>query len=159
MDSAKAQLHHQRQTESVLSNIGSELLLEGFPEKVDSFARHVLHLRPVLLLCVHFAAKLELLSTSTVQVVLRSINSSKSAYASVSFQSNFFDEYNVFQRNIVQAGVLMKVMLVVSPKAVAANSPHCRFVARPDSIPHAKDLPLDFTSGHRCKHPPACDSC
>ena len=45
----------------------------------------------------------------TQQVVLRSINSSKSAYASVSFQSNFFDEYNVFERNIVQAGVLMKV--------------------------------------------------
>lgn len=44
-----------------------------------------------------------------MQVVLRSINSSKSAYASVSFQSNFFDEYNVFERNIVQAGVLMKV--------------------------------------------------
>lgn len=45
----------------------------------------------------------------TQQVVLRSINSSKSAYASVSFHSNFFDEYNVFERNIVQAGVLMKV--------------------------------------------------
>lgn len=49
---------------------------------------------------------------NVLQVVLRSINSSKSAYASVSFQSSFFDEYNVFQRNVVQAGVLMKVLIV-----------------------------------------------
>ncbi|DBA81778.1 hypothetical protein WJX77_008673 [Trebouxia sp. C0004] len=62
-----------------LGRIGSELLIEGFPERV----------------------------------VLRSINSSKSAYASVSFQSNFFDEYNVFERSIVQAGVLMKHVLTV----------------------------------------------
>ncbi|KAA6424868.1 MAG: cell cycle checkpoint control RAD9A-like [Trebouxia sp. A1-2] len=62
-----------------LGRIGSELLIEGFPERV----------------------------------VLRSINSSKSAYASVSFHSNFFDEYNVFERNIVQAGVLMKHVLTV----------------------------------------------
>lgn len=81
----------------------------------------MLHLHPVLLLCVQFAANIELLSTTVVQVVLRSINSSKSAYASVSFQSNFFDEYNVFQRNIVQAGVLMKVTLIVSPVVLVAD--------------------------------------
>ena len=81
----------------------------------------MLQLHPVLLLCIHFAANIELLSTTVVQVVLRSINSSKSAYASVSFQSNFFDEYNVFQRNIVQAGVLMKVTLVGSPIVLVAD--------------------------------------
>lgn len=48
------------------------------------------------------------------QVVLRSINSSKSAYASVSFHSNFFEEYNVFEKNIVQASVLMKVVQLPS---------------------------------------------
>lgn len=91
-----------------------------------------------------------------VQVVLRSINSSKSAYFSVSFQNTFFDEYNVFQRNIVQAGVLMKVKIWVSPsKVVAAFQLHCCFAARPDSIPHTEDLPPDSAPGHRRKHPPA----
>ena len=73
-------------------------------ESVTNKALHVTHDTSPELNCVD--------STDlclTQQVVLRSINSSKSAYASVSFQSNFFDEYNVFERNIVQAGVLMKV--------------------------------------------------
>ncbi|KAL3142661.1 hypothetical protein ABBQ38_002970 [Trebouxia sp. C0009 RCD-2024] len=74
-----SQIKHLKIALQCLGRIGSELLLEGFPEKV----------------------------------VLRSINSSKSAYASVSFQSSFFDEYNVFQRNVVQAGVLMKHVLTV----------------------------------------------
>lgn len=49
------------------------------------------------------------LKTVLIQVVLRSINSSSSAYAAVTFHSNFFDEYNVFGANVIQAGVLMKV--------------------------------------------------
>lgn len=45
-----AQLHHRRQTESILSNAGSDLLLEGFPEKVTSPLPYpVLHLHPLAL--------------------------------------------------------------------------------------------------------------
>ena len=44
-----------------------------------------------------------------VQLILRSINSSRSAYASISFINTFFDAYNIFGAAVVQAGVLAKV--------------------------------------------------
>ena len=44
-----------------------------------------------------------------VQLILRSINSSRSAYASISFINTFFDAYNIFGTAVVQAGVLAKV--------------------------------------------------
>ena len=46
---------------------------------------------------------------SCLQLVLRSINSSKSAYASVTYYSRFFESFDVFDRSLLQAGVLMKV--------------------------------------------------
>lgn len=94
-----------------MATTGSDLLLEGFPEKVHNpLMYHILHVHPVVfglysVFCCHCSP----VNYLCVQVVLRSINSSKSAYFSVSFQNTFFDEYNVFQRNVVQAGVLMKV--------------------------------------------------
>lgn len=44
-----------------------------------------------------------------LQLILRSINSSRSAYASITYTNAFFDAYNVFGSNVVQAGVLAKV--------------------------------------------------
>ena len=44
-----------------------------------------------------------------LQLILRSINSSRSAYASITFTSTFFDAYNVFGANVVQSGILAKV--------------------------------------------------
>ena len=44
-----------------------------------------------------------------LQVVLRSINSSLSAYLSVTYNANFFDSYDVLDCTVVQAGLLMKV--------------------------------------------------
>ena len=43
------------------------------------------------------------------QIVLRTINSSQSAYLSVTFAAAFFDAYDVLDCNVVQAGLLMKV--------------------------------------------------
>ena len=45
----------------------------------------------------------------SLQLILRSINSSRSAYASISFINTFFDAYNIFGATVVQAGVLAKV--------------------------------------------------
>ncbi|CAL5223434.1 g5948 [Coccomyxa viridis] len=42
------------------------------------------------------------------KLILRSINSSRSAYASISFINTFFDAYNIFGTAVVQAGVLAK---------------------------------------------------
>ena len=44
-----------------------------------------------------------------MQLPLRSINSSRSAYASISFIDTFFDSHNIFGASVVQAGVLAKV--------------------------------------------------
>lgn len=43
------------------------------------------------------------------QIVLRTINSSLSAYLSVTYSAGFFDAYDVLDCNVVQAGLLMKV--------------------------------------------------
>ncbi|KAK9805902.1 hypothetical protein WJX73_003364 [Symbiochloris irregularis] len=45
--------------------------------------------------------------------ILRSINSSKSAYASFSFEGNFFDAYQLLDTNVIQAGVTMKHALAL----------------------------------------------
>ena len=50
-----------------------------------------------------------------VQLILRSINSSRSAYASISFINTFFDAYNIFGTAVVQAGVLAKVKCLHLP--------------------------------------------
>lgn len=43
------------------------------------------------------------------QLILRAINSSKSAFLAVSFGARFFDSYAVLNSNVVQAGILLKV--------------------------------------------------
>lgn len=45
-----------------------------------------------------------------LQLVLRSINSARSAFLAVNFSANFFESYSVFGgTGLVQAGVLLKV--------------------------------------------------
>lgn len=56
---------------------------------------------------------------SLLQLILRCINPSRSAYLSLTFHASCFDAYDVFRSEVVQAGVLMKVsagaaVLVVS---------------------------------------------
>mmetsp|Transcript_25782 Transcript_25782/g.72169 ORF Transcript_25782/g.72169 Transcript_25782/m.72169 type:complete len:84 (+) Transcript_25782:136-387(+) len=43
------------------------------------------------------------------RLILRGINSARSAYMSVTFHCGFFDSYGVFDTAVVQAGVLIKV--------------------------------------------------
>lgn len=45
-----------------------------------------------------------------LQIVLRTINSSLSAYLSVTYNADFFDSYDVLDCTVVQAGLLMKVL-------------------------------------------------
>ncbi|CAL8471520.1 g11062 [Coccomyxa elongata] len=45
------------------------------------------------------------------KLILRSINSSRSAYASITYTNDFFDGYNIFGATVVQAGVLAKQAL------------------------------------------------
>ena len=42
------------------------------------------------------------------QLILRAINSSKSAFLAVTFSARFFDAYAVIGANVVQAGILLK---------------------------------------------------
>ncbi|KAL4452547.1 hypothetical protein ABPG75_008209 [Micractinium tetrahymenae] len=54
-----------------------------------------------------------LLEALPARVVLRTINSSLSAYLSVTYNAAFFDSYDVLDCNVVQAGLLMKHVLSV----------------------------------------------
>lgn len=45
-----------------------------------------------------------------VQIILRTINSSKSAYAAVTYYAAFFHSYDLLGTAVVQAGILMKVI-------------------------------------------------
>jgi len=47
------------------------------------------------------------------RMILRSINSSRTAYMSVTFHCGFFDSYSVFDAAVPQAGVLIKSVLAV----------------------------------------------
>lgn len=55
----------------------------------------------------NFDGMLKLLACA--QLVLRSINSSRSAFVSVTYYEDFFDAYDMGASAIVQAGILMKV--------------------------------------------------
>lgn len=48
-----------------------------------------------------------------LQLLLRSINSTQSAYMVLTFSVNFFDAYDVYDTNVVQAGLLFKFLLSV----------------------------------------------
>ena len=70
-----------------------------------------------------------------LQLILRSINSSRSAYASISFINTFFDAYNIFGTAVVQAGVLAKVRHFHVPAHVCDGLPqflHHEFYGQPD---------------------------
>lgn len=43
------------------------------------------------------------------QLILRAINSSKSAFMAVTFNARFFESYSVLNASVVQAGILLKV--------------------------------------------------
>lgn len=68
--------------------------------------------------------------------MLRSINSSLSAYLSVTYNAGFFDSYDVLDCNVVQAGLLMKVGAAAGgacgccslkrAELVSARQPLCR---------------------------------
>ncbi|KAI3432588.1 hypothetical protein D9Q98_004136 [Chlorella vulgaris] len=54
-----------------------------------------------------------LLEALPARIVLRTINSSLSAYLSVTYNADFFDSYDVLDCTVVQAGLLMKHVLSV----------------------------------------------
>lgn len=83
-----------------LQKIGSELLLEALPARVR---------RRRLALHGCGAARCRLTIAPAPQIVLRTINSSLSAYLSVTYNAAFFDSYDVLDCTVVQAGLLMKV--------------------------------------------------
>ena len=79
--------------------------------------------------------------------MLRTINSSLSAYLSVAFNASFFDSFEVVDCDVVQAGLLMKVAAgpVHSPAAAGPAPPVCcrpstdtfgAFAARAVRLPH-----------------------
>lgn len=51
------------------------------------------------------------------QLILRCINATQSAYLSLTFHARYFETYDVFNQDVVQAGVLMKVREVQPPRA------------------------------------------
>eukprot|EP00891_Asterochloris_glomerata_P002327 jgi/Astpho2/2327/Aster-x0527 len=65
------------------------------------------------LACLHKTGAELTLEATPEKLVLRSINSSKSAYASVTYYSRFFESFDVFDRSLLQAGMLMKQVLAV----------------------------------------------
>ena len=60
------------------------------------------------------------------QLVLRAINSSRSAFVSVTFYADFFDAYDMEAASLVQAGVLMKVPHSCTFQISLLQSPNCK---------------------------------
>jgi len=58
----------------------------------------------------HLMQQVLIVMTASPQLVLRSINSSRSAFASATYHEDFFSAYDMGGATIVQAGVLMKVL-------------------------------------------------
>lgn len=61
---------------------------------------------------------IKVLPMTFLQLVLRTINSARSAYMSVTFDARFFDEYHIFNCTVVQAGLLLKVSSSASGPAL-----------------------------------------
>ena len=89
-----------------LQKIGAELLLEALPARVSGSARRAAPGRAVTLRRPPPAPPAR---PHCAQLILRAINSSRSAYMSVTYDANFFHAYDVFDCNLVQAGLVMKV--------------------------------------------------
>ena len=47
--------------------------------------------------------------TCDMQLILRSINTARSAFVAITFRNEYFDAFDVYETVIVQAGVLIKV--------------------------------------------------
>ncbi|KAK9828366.1 hypothetical protein WJX74_011041 [Apatococcus lobatus] len=54
-----------------------------------------------------------LLEATPHKIILRSINTARSAYAAITFFHNFFDAYEIFEKELLQTGVLLKQLLAV----------------------------------------------
>ena len=50
-----------------------------------------------------------LIGLFAVQLILRSINTARSAFVAITFRNEYFDAFDVYETVIVQAGVLIKV--------------------------------------------------
>jgi Rad9 len=82
-----------------LFKIGSELLVEAIDDKVER--QKSVHS------CID--ARRASLIPSFPQLILRTINTAKSAFFAVTFGASFFDEYTVENSLVVQSAVLLKV--------------------------------------------------
>ena len=84
---------------------GPELLIEAMPEKVLSVVSPaLLRLNQSACLCTYGAH-----NRYAVQLILRSINTARSAFVAITFRNETFDAFDVYETVIVQAGVLIKV--------------------------------------------------
>lgn len=52
-----------------------------------------------------------------MQLILRSLNTSKSAFASITFNSGFFDSHAIFNSRDVKSSILIKVSKVKQQQA------------------------------------------
>ncbi len=88
---------------------GSELLIEGVPERVSSVTGSGQSVQCARTLFFPQVPTLKPPSTPQTQLILRAINSSKSAFMAVTLNARFFESYAVLNAGVVQAGVLLKV--------------------------------------------------
>ena len=58
--------------------------------------------------CAHNTHSQAACPRAPLQLILRAINSSKSAFMAVTLNARFFDSYSVINAAVVQAGVLLK---------------------------------------------------
>lgn len=82
---------------------------------------------PAYLTAQHAANHRRCLCTCLLlQLVLRSINSARSAFLAINFSANFFESYSVFGgTGLVQAGVLLKVRPLALPEDTMGLCPVC----------------------------------
>jgi Rad9 len=108
----------------LLKSAGNDLLVEAFPERVrwrGLRSSRCQMLRDAYCQGSTNQQRQSVHAPRLPQLILRAINSARSAFLAVTMSSNFFESYNVFgAAALVQAGVLLKVR-----RAVHAHTYRC----------------------------------
>ena len=97
-----SQVKHLKFAIQSMSKIGSELLIECVPAKVSEWV----DFDYLKLWLTH-----PLLMPCAMQLILRVVNSSRSAFFAVTFSSSFFDLFELYDSELLHSSVLLKQIL------------------------------------------------
>lgn len=94
---------------------GTELLIEALPSKVECSKLDCTANSPIM--PYHSSTDL----WKMLQLILRTLNTSRSAFVAINFHSSFFDSHAVYDSRDVKGSVLIKVCLYTTVRATFSN--------------------------------------